>query len=230
MPGFWACAADITSGNRLIGAEERFVPGPSGIISPDSKPGVLLESSGGRTIWQSPSNDPRMRAFTWSNLVSYRGDLMRLIGRLEGLVASTRRARGLSPYVYLRDMETKKLRRLISYQGTVTSATTTTLTDTSQSWTVNDISAGYGVLEVIQGAAAGQRRSVVSNTINQLVLQSPLSVAPVGSQYSVQYNSDVWVRCRVTKQLRQRSGSPTYEQVSLNYVISDPVWSVQDYG
>lgn len=229
--GFWIASADSATGNRVVGSEELLSPGPGDLRWPDGQAGVLLDTPNGNLIRQQPTRDSRTRAWIWMNVPRYKPSLMRLIGRLEALVSAQRRALGLSPWVYLRDTETHKLRRQLTATGTVTSATSTTLADTSQLWTVNDIANGYGVVEIIQGSGRGDRRTVTANTINQLTVQTPFSVVPTGASYALTYNSDVWVRVRVldvVKQVRAKSGL-IYDSVAMTWVLDDPVWKTQDF-
>lgn len=233
MANFWVCAADST-GARIVGAEELLTPGPADLVWPDTKPGVVLETSGGGVVWQSAPNDPRQRSWVWLNMPSYRPDILRLIGRLEGLVASTRRGQNKTPWCYIKDGVTDKLRRIVTSSGTATASTTTTLTDSAQAWTANALSGGHGVIEFTSGALAGIRTSITANTATQVTFQNTQASAPaVGTSYVVQYSSEDWVRVRVQsviKQIRRKSGSPTYDSVSLNFVIDDPSnWSVSDF-
>lgn len=231
MARFWVCPADPTTGNRIVGAEERLVPGPGELIWPDAAPGVLLNTPGGNVVRQQAVADPRPRAWRWSNLAAYRPDMMRLIGRLEALVSTKRRAAGLSPWIFVRDEESHKLRQLVTATGTATGATPTTLTDTSKNWDVNALSAGYGVVEIIDGPGKGNRRSVISNTSNSLTVQGTFGTTPTNATYVVTYNDDVWVRVRVldvVKQVRPRSGL-IYESLNVSFVIDDPSWTVSDF-
>lgn len=233
MSGFWVCAADA-NGNRIVGAEELLTPGPADLVWPDTKPGTMLETSGGGMVWQSPPNDPRQRSWVWLNMPTYRADITRLIGRLEGLVASTRRGQGKSPWLFIKDDVTNKLRRIVSVTGTATTATTTTLTDSTKAWTVNALSGGSGVLEFTSGALVGIRTSLLSNTATQVTFQNTMASTPlVGTSYVIQYSSADWVRVRVQsviKTIRRKSGSPTFDSVALNWTLDDSSWDVSSFG
>ena len=84
-------------------------------------------------------------------------------------------------------IDNQNSRRLLS---TATGGTTGTIVDTSQSWTV-DQWAGYKV-EITTGLNAGERRTIVSNTANTLVLAgAALPQAPNGDEYIIQFHITV---------------------------------------
>lgn len=59
---------------------------------------------------------------------------------------------------------------LIFDRGTATSATATTLTDSTKSWTVNALSSGSYSVRIFSGTGQGQVRPILSNTATQLTV------------------------------------------------------------
>jgi len=80
-----------------------------------------------------------------------------------------------------------------SCQGNVTSATPTTLTDTTENWTNNyanavAIDGQMYYVTIIKGPGTGQIREVTGNTTTTLTIDSPWQVIPgVGSVYAVHH-------------------------------------------
>lgn len=75
--------------------------------------------------------------------------------------------------------------------GTATAGSTTTLTDTSKTWTTNQF-ADCRVL-IVSGAGATQTAVVASNTANTLTFTTPLGVTlAAGSVYSIGYYMSYW--------------------------------------
>ena len=76
--------------------------------------------------------------------------------------------------------------------GTVSSATATTLTDTTQSWTNNySLPVSYTIdhhyyISIISGPGLGQVRQVVSNTTTTVTIDSPWDIIPTSaSEYAI---------------------------------------------
>ena len=59
--------------------------------------------------------------------------------------------------------------------GTVTSATSTTMTDSTQSWTVDEFKGC--IFTTLTGTGANQRRRIISNTSDTLTFDTALSVS-----------------------------------------------------
>lgn len=219
MP-FWVSSADA-AGVRIAGFDELLSPGPSAIETPVEPAGRFVETSGGVVVKQQPSKDPRRRAWVWERLPSYRESWITHIQRLESLLATTRRARGLSPWVFLKDDVTDEFRIQRFVSGSATGVTSSTLTDTSKSLVVNV--AKYGTIEIVSGTGAGQRRSITANTATQFTVTPNWTTNPTSAAYSVQYNEAAWIRVRVlavSKQPVPRSGL-SWEAIRLEFVVDD---------
>ncbi len=68
--------------------------------------------------------------------------------------------------------------------GTVTSATPTTLVDSTQTWTVNEFANLY--VWIVAGTGAGQKVRILSNTSNTLTMATTWAVTPdATSEYSI---------------------------------------------
>ena len=75
--------------------------------------------------------------------------------------------------------------------GSATSGTTTTIVDTTKSWTTNQFADAR--VKIVAGSGAGSTSVVLSNTSNTLTLVSAFSVAPtLGSTYSIGYYDSYW--------------------------------------
>lgn len=226
---FWLAAADA-DGARIVGTEERLAPGPSSVDYPRDPSGSILETGAGRVIRQVPYTDPRKRAWVWQ-LLPKGGRYARydqLFRRLTPLVSRVRREQGLSPWIWLRDTETGGLGNWSYVSGTATSTTATTLVDSSKNLTENAYQ--NGVIEVVSGTGAGQRRSIVSNTATEFTVTPEWSTIPTGATYSVAMKIDDWIRVRVLSVQETVGGYGTlrHEQVRMEWVIDDPAFNAFD--
>lgn len=222
---FWICAADA-NGNRIVGAEEQLFPGPGELEYPTDPAGVVLDTPDGNVVKQQPSKDPRKRAWVWPLIPMYVPRFRRLVPKLEGLVSTTRRAQGLSPYVYIRDQATNSFRKWEFVEGSVTTAGANTLSDSTKNWTVDRyIDAS---LEIVSGSGAGQRRTVVGNTANTLTLDADWTATPTaGATYRLQGSVSDWVRVRVLEVSKRPGGRAglSYAPVRMVFVVAEDSWN-----
>lgn len=256
--GFWVSSSDA-SGARIAGTEEQLSPAPAEVDYPRVSAGRVVETTGGAVVKQQPSRDPRRRAWVWQSLPAYEQTprYLRMIRQLEGLLSTTRRARGLPPWVYLRDTETDALRVWRFDSGTTTAIGADSLTDASKAWAVN--AAKDAVVEITSSTGQGQRRTVVSNTSDTLLLGDYWSPLPSGASgdyygephfarnyfgeafwgnfvagtqatYSLIYPEATWIRCRVlsvSKRPMARAGV-MYNDVRLDFQVEDPAFTTLD--
>jgi hypothetical protein len=81
----------------------------------------------------------------------------------------------------------------LSYYGTVSSATSTTITDSSQNWSSTSLTPAIGsrtaFVAITDGAGIGQVRNIVSYTNNTVTVNTPFDVTPTanGSEYTISY-------------------------------------------
>lgn len=222
MP-FSVSSADA-SGARIVGSEEVLSPGPADVDYPLTPAGRIVDTSSGTRIKQTPPGDARPRAWIWSDLPTYRPKYVQFCQRLESLLGTNRRARGLSPWVYLQDTETSEMSLWVFSGGTATAISSTTLTDSLQAWTTNALT--NGTIEIVSGTGAGQRRSVQSNTGTSVTVDA-WGTNPTGAVYNVQYQNPAWIRVRVLNVSRHPVAkfAISFETVRLEFVIDDQSWN-----
>lgn len=118
MP-FWIAYAD-SSGNRDVATEVQLSPAPSKVEYPPPAQ-TRLPTIAGTTIVQRPTVDNRPRAWVWEGYPGWFQRYQDLWVVLEPLHARYRLVAGdVTPYVYLRENETKMLRRIVVSGHTVT--------------------------------------------------------------------------------------------------------------
>jgi hypothetical protein len=224
MPFFWVASADA-AGALIASSAELLSPGPSEVEYPQQPAGRIVDTSAGTRVKQLTPADPRPRTWIWEMLPTYRSTYTRFVKRLESLLGTNRRERGLSPWVYIKDEVTDDFRFIARIASTVTASSATTLTDTIQSWTVDALK--DGTVEIVSGTGAGQRRSIQSNTANQITVD-PWGVQPVaGSTYSIEYSNADWVRVRVLNVSKRpvAKRAMSFEAIRLEFVVDDPNWN-----
>jgi hypothetical protein len=224
MPFFWVASADA-SGALIATSAELLSPGPSEVDYPQQPAGRIVDTSAGSRIKQLTPSDPRPRAWVWEMLPTYRASYVRFTKRLESLLGTSRRARGLSPWIYIKDEVTDDFRFLVHASAAATGATVNTLTDSIQNWAVNGLV--NGTIEIVSGTGAGQRRSIQSNTATQITVDA-WGVQPVaGSVYSLEYSNPGWVRVRVLNVSKRPAAKRaiSFESVRMEFVVDDPAWN-----
>lgn len=223
MPGFFISKAD-QNGARISAADRELTPGPGKVEYPHEPAGDLLNTVDGRVIQQQPIKDGRLRAWVWRGYPGWLQTYKSLWLALEPLRSRYRKEYGAAtPYIYVKEDVTEELKRLVTYTGTATAASGTTLTDTTQNWTTNAL-IGYE-LEIVQGLGAGQIRTVASNTATVLTLTLPWSVQPdTSSKYVVRGKVSDWFRARAIEVSRSVMSERllTYEETRFVFVIDDP--------
>lgn len=219
MP-FWVASSDV-DGVILPDSIVQLAPGPADVDYPLVSAGRVVDTSAGSRIKQTPPSDPRPRAWIWENLPTYRPAYVRLVHLLESLLGTTRRQRGLSPWIFLKDTESDQLRVWQYIAGTGTSAGASTFTDTAQAWPAQQLD--NAVIEIAGPPGTGQRRAIVSHTTDTLTLDAPWTTIPTGAAYNIQYQGANWIRCRVLNVSKKVAAkrSITYETVRMEFAISD---------
>lgn len=118
--GFWIAFAN-PDGSRNTSTEVRLSPSPSRVEYPIEPLGTRVDIPNGSLVAQVPLRDARPRRWVWegypASLVAYAA----LWARLEPLRARYRYQTGNSPYIWVRDQESKQLRTIVSAGSTVTS-------------------------------------------------------------------------------------------------------------
>lgn len=227
--GFWVASADA-AGTRIVGSEEELLLSPAAVEYPAAM-GVIEETAGGSVIQQFSAKDARRRTWVWQNLPNYVSvpRYIQMIHRLESLVAVTRRARGLSPWIWFKDEETDEFRVLRLSQGTATATGASTLTDSGQAWTVNALQ--NSTIEIVDGVGAGQRRSIASNTATQVTVTEAWGTQPAGADYSIQWSDPAWIRVRVLKVSKEPNhrGGVSFDPVRVEFVVDDANWNALGY-
>lgn len=226
MPFFLAKADN--AGARIAASEVQVSPGPTRVEYPTEPLGSIVDTADGNVVKQQPVKDPRRRAWVWLGYPGWFTNYQTLWTLLEGHLSKFRKAEGaLTPYIYIKDTETKLLRRRVTDPGTATAGAASTITDTGKAWTVNAYT-GY-VVELIQGTGAGQVRTIQSNTATALTVSPNWSVNPTaGTKYAVRGFVDDWFRARVlevSQKLRDDGGLVRYDETKLVFVIDDATWN-----
>jgi hypothetical protein len=76
--------------------------------------------------------------------------------------------------------------QIFGSQGTTTAASTASVTDITQAWTVGQFDAGYFNVKILTGPAAGQIRTIVSNTATSLSVSPNFTTSPgIGASYQI---------------------------------------------
>jgi hypothetical protein len=212
------------AGHRLAGTEELLHPAPAEVEYPKTFAGVLVDTGHGVPVKQYTARDGRQRAWVWRTLpTSFQWKQFdRLIQRLASLNAQTRTEAGLSPWIFIRDTETSGLKKWLTLTGTATSGTKGTLTDAGRSWTPDALVGG--VVELLSGAAAGQRLAIVANTATTVTLETDFTASTAGAAYTIQVRSNDWIRVRVLNVSKQplAGGTVVQDRVRVEFIVDDP--------
>lgn len=122
MPFYFALAQ--ANGTRDTATDTQFIIGPTIVDYPADPLPVLQPTLNGTIVLQQPAVDNRPRTWQWQSYPDWYPQYGTLWGQIEGLRSRYRlMASGSnSPYVWLRDTESKQL-RTIAVAGTVVTST-----------------------------------------------------------------------------------------------------------
>lgn len=223
---FWIAISDA-SGAKITASEYLLPFVPTRADYPVEALGTILETSDGQAIKQQPNKDSRRRAWVWSG---YRDTVVGYTDfwhRIEGLLSRTRLSDGVTtPYIYVKEDVTRKLRIRDAISGTATGGTSNTLV-TALTWTTNQYS-GY-LVEIYEGVGAGQTRAVISNDTNTLTVSPTWSTTPDNtSKFAVRGYTYPWLKARVlevSRSLRDDGGPIGYPESKLVFVIDDAAYN-----
>lgn len=219
-----------SAGLRLSSSDTLLTPGPTYVVYPAEALGTILETTDGTQIVQQPNKDSRVRKWVW---VGYRDNVPGYQNVWDLLLSlrsrSLKQAGAATPFVYLKDDTTKRLRRRVNYTGTATAAGASTLTDTGKTFPTPNGLAGYKVY-IIDNKAAGQVGTIASNTATQVTINGTWGETPnTTSKYEIVGWSDDWLKCRVidvSRKLREEgSNPPIFDETTLTFVIEDTAYN-----
>lgn len=219
-----------SAGLRLSSSDTLLSPGPTYVTYPAEALGEILQTADGVQVAQQPNKDGRVRKWVWTGYRDTVGGYLPLWDLLLSLRArSLKQAGAQTPYVYLKDDTTKRLRRRVSYTGTATATGASTLTDTGKTFPTPNGLAGYKVY-IIDNKAAGQWGTIASNTATQVTINGTWGATPdTTSKYEIVGWSDDFFRCRVldvSRKIREEaSNPPIFEETTLTFVIDDPAYN-----
>lgn len=117
---FYIAYAD-SNGAKNASTETVLQPGPGRVVYPvDGPAGAIIETPGG-VIVQSAAKDSRVREWVWENYPGWFAPYQALWNQIEPLQSRYRKRAGdTTPFVYLKEDETKLLRTVAISGTTVT--------------------------------------------------------------------------------------------------------------
>lgn len=120
--GFWFSYAN-SSGARDTATEVQLQPRPSVVVYPTEGPaGTLIETPGGVVV-QSAAKDSRLREWVWEGYPGWLPQYNALWNQLQPLRGYYRKLAGdVTPFVYLKENETRLL-RFVAVSGTTVTET-----------------------------------------------------------------------------------------------------------
>lgn len=219
--GFYISRAN-SAGSRLSSSDTLLSPAPTYVKYPVEALGKIIETSDGKAIQQQPTYDNRQRSWVWTNYFDAVPGYTTLWNTLTALRSRARKEAGaVTPYVYVKDDSTARLRRKVIQNGTATAGGSNTLTDSGGAFpTYTDY-----IIEIIDGQGAGQVRTVLSNTSTQITVSENWSVNPNStSVYQIRGWVDDWFRARVldvSRDMREDRGTIIYATTTFTFVIDD---------
>lgn len=98
------------------------------------------------------------------------------VGEASYVTSNTANTLTVSP-AFTEAVNSNSVYRLASDYGTVTSGASSTLTDTTKSWTTNEWADAYNV-EILSGTGAGQTKNIDSNTSDTLTIVGTWTTSP----------------------------------------------------
>lgn len=209
------------------GFEVQLSPAPTVVDYPRTRNGDAIETPDGKVIIQQPTLDARTRRWIWRGFPGMLTAYEKQYQRLQTFRSRYRQEAGSSPYVWVRDTVTKRLRRRVSVTVTAAASgnTTTAVTLTAATTVLSD-----AVMEVISGTGVSQTRNITSMTTTVLTVPA-LSTIPNGATIRLTGWVDDWFKVRVTdltRSLVDQGGNVRYDQTVLEFVIDDA--SMNDLG
>ena len=224
MPFYFSKAS--SAGTRLNSSDTLISPAPTYVTYPEEALGQILETADGIPVFQQGNKDGRVRRWVWQGYRENVPGYPALWNNLLSLRARhLKEAGAVTPYVFLKETDTKRLRRRDRYTGTATSGGASTLTNSGASFPGSNGLAGYMVY-LIDGQGAGQFATIASNTGTQITISGTWSINPNSTtKYEIVGWVDDWFRCRVLDVSRivddTPTNPPTYRETILTFCIDD---------
>lgn len=226
--GFWYSKAS-SNGTRLSSSDTQISPAPTYVVYPDRALGEALETADGIQVVQQSNKDGRTRQWVWRD---FRDNIPGYAALWDSLLAlrsrTLKQAGAVTPYVFLKEDVSHRLRRRANFTGTATAASGTTLTDSGKSFPGSNGLANAKIY-IIDGQGAGQERIISSNTSTQVTVPTWTTTPNTTSKYEIVYWVDDFFQCRVLDVSRvvsqQGTNPPIYEQTVVTFVITDPTYN-----
>ena len=226
MPGFYVSRATNKPTSMTV-METLLAPSPVAVDYPQEPLGARLQTADGRLIVQQPALDNRPRAWVWRGYPGWMTSYQTLFDTLENLRSRLRKGTSGSAYIWIKDDVTNLLYRHYTATGSVSSATSDTLTVSGTPFTGLTLADMY--VEIMAGTGLGEFKKIVSNTSSQLTVASNWTVTPTnGATWAVRGRVNDWFKARVieiSRRLRDDGGQPRYEETRLVFVIEDAAWN-----
>jgi hypothetical protein len=107
-------------GSRNSATDTLLSPRPTRVRSPQEPTGTVIPVAAGSVVVQQPLTDNRVRSWVWEGYPDWLPSYQPLWDTLQSFRSRYRAQAGLSPYVYLRDDESRTLRQVaVSGAGVV---------------------------------------------------------------------------------------------------------------
>lgn len=212
------------------GFEVMLSPAPTVVEYPGEMNGEKVDTPDGRVIIQQPSNDARVRAWLWKGYPGMMPQYEKQYQLMQTFRSRYRQELGQSPYVWLKDNVTKKIRKKTNVIATVASSgsTSTVLTLSAAVTVVAD-----AVVEVLDATFGGtgtgvyQIRNVTSMTTTTLTCPA-FATVPNGAKIKLNGWTDDWFRARVidcSRKMRDDGGNVRYDTTQFSFVIEDSAYN-----
>ncbi len=233
MP-FYVAVASTDFGAPIVAASQRqLFPAPVAVDYPETRYGEERTTADGQVIVQQPGADARPRSWIWQNYEPTIGPYERQWQFLRSLRSRTRFESGHSPYIYIRDNETRLLQRRETVVLTLSGGGNTTTTLTAVSGATLDLVGGE--VSILSAAAGGTgtgayQTSTVQGVVGQvLTLTTPIATVPNGARIAVTFWTSPFFRARVLEVERvqeRNSAKVRYASSTFRFVIDDPTFSL----
>jgi hypothetical protein len=215
------------------GFEVMLSPGPTVCEYPGEQNGEKIETPDGRVIVQQPSNDARLRSWTWRGYPGSMPQYEKQYILIQTFRSRYRQELGQLPYVWVKDSVTKRLRKKSNVIATVAgSGSTTTVLSMSPAVTV----VSDPVIEILAstfggtGTGVNQIRNVSSMTTTTITCPA-FATIPHGAKVKLTGWTDDWFRARVldvSRKLKDDGGNIRFDTTLFTFVIEDS--SYNDLG
>lgn len=207
------------------GFELTLSPAPTAVGYPEGLNGERLEAPDGKLIVQQPTLDARPRTWVWRGYPGMLIGYERQYQRLQTFRSRYRQEAAQSPYCWVKDSSTKRLRRRVSATLAVAAAgsTTSAITLNAATTVIQD-----PVVEIIAGTGINQIRTVTSMTTTVLQVSPVLAAAPHSATVRLTGWVDDWFRVRVldvSRKLRDEGGNIRYDTTTLEFVVDDSTYN-----